>query len=66
MGRTGDFDIKVTWLKTPESALETSVLSSVLKYSDVESRESSEVTQAAQGTLESHKSLSKCRQIRKH
>lgn len=66
MGRTGDFDIKVTWLKTPESALETSVLSSVLKYSDVESCESSEVTQAAQGTLASHKSLSKCRQIQNH
>lgn len=58
---TGGFDIKVTWLKTSESALKTPVLSSVLKYRDLESHGSSKVTQAAQGTVASPKSLSKCK-----
>lgn len=65
VGRTGDFDMKVTWLNS-ESSLKTPVPSSVLKYRDLESHGFSKVTPAAQATVASLKSLSKRRWVPEH
>lgn len=65
-GRTGGIDIKATWQKTSESALKTLLLCSVVKYRALESCGSSKVTQAAQGAVVSHKSLSRSRWLPRH